>query len=67
MKKLIIIALIMLLNINFVSSNFEIEKELKIKKIEEKIDVLKEEIVKIGIKDEKIKNLQKNYEIHIMN
>lgn len=32
MKKLIIIALLMLLNINFVSSNFEIEKELKIKK-----------------------------------
>jgi hypothetical protein len=59
MKKLIIIALLMLLNINFVSSNFEIEKELKIKKIEEKIDVLKEEIVKIGIKDQKIKNLQK--------
>ena len=34
-------------------------KGIKNKKIEEKIDVLKEEIVKIGIKDEKIKNLQK--------
>jgi len=59
MKKLIIIALLVLLNINFVNSNLNIEKELKIEKIEKKIAVLKEEIGETGIKEEKIKKLQK--------